>query len=92
MSHKPRKIMAVEMRALGMTYRKIGENLDVSPTRAQQLVIAGKRVFARRLQAEARAYEERCNDGHFKTYELQMLLPLLGFLKEIADGPTTDSK
>lgn len=92
MSHKPRKIMAVEMRNLGMTYRKIGEYLDVSPTRAQLLVIAGKRVFARRLQAEARVYEEECNEGHFKAYELQMLLPLLGFLKEIADGPTTDSK
>jgi hypothetical protein len=92
MSHKPRKIMAVEMRNLGMTYRKIGESLDVSPSRAQQLVIAGKRVFARRLRAEARVYEEECNDGGFKAYELQLLLPLLGFLREIADGPTTDSK
>ena len=84
MSHKPRKIMAVEMRALGMTYRKIGESLDVSPSRAQQLVIAGKRVFARRLRAEAQRFEKDCDDGGFKAYELQLLLPLLGFLKEIA--------
>lgn len=84
MSHKPRKIMAVEMRNLGMTYKKIGESLDVSPSRAQQLVISGKRAFARRLRAEAQGFEKERNDGCFKAYELQILLPLLGFLKEIA--------
>jgi hypothetical protein len=82
--YKPRKIMALEMRNLGMTYKKIGESLGVSPSRAQQLVIAGKRVFARRLRTEAHLFEKECNDGHFKAYELQLLLPLLGFLKEVA--------
>lgn len=81
---KPRKIMAAEMRNLGMTYKKIGESLGVSPSRATQLVVAGKRAFAQRLRTEARVYEEECNDGRFKAYELQLLLPLLGFLKEIA--------
>ena len=90
MSHKPQKITAMEMRDIGMTYKEIAERFVVPLTEARKLVAAGKRIREWRLQAEARLYEEECNNRHFKAYELQILLPLLGFLKEIADGPTTD--
>ena len=92
MSHQPRKMTALTMRDIGMTYREIGERFGVSRSRAQQLVEAGKRIREWRLQSDAKLFAEECRNRDFKAYELQMLLPLLGFLKELADGPTTDSK
>ena len=73
---------ALQMRNSGMKYRQIGEVLGVSGNRAMQLV--------KRAQRECSAGFRYRYRPRLEQYEVKALLPLIDFLREIADG-TTDT-
>lgn len=78
-SAEVRRVAALRMRGQGMTYRQIGEALGgVSANRAMQIVQQAKRhsVAGYRYKHE--------NAGLNKT-EVELLMPLMDYLKRIAD-------
>jgi transposase len=78
-----RRLVALHMRNSGMKYRQIGEVIGVSSNRAMQLV--------KRAQRECSAgFRYRYREAALDAHEVQELLPLIDFLREIADG-TTDT-
>ena len=78
-----RRLLAFKMRREGMKFREIGQVFGVSANRAMQLV--------KRAQRECSAgFLYRHRDPILSESEAQALLPLIDFLREIADG-TTDT-
>ena len=74
-----RRMRALHMRERGMTYKGVGLVLGVSATRAQQLV--------RRALRECTA-GYRYQHKELSLSDAKQLLPLLGFLKGVADERT----
>jgi len=78
-----RRLLAYRLRMDGKTFKEVGEVLGVSRERARQLV-------TRAIRECSPGFRYRHKNPVLDTYEIQALLPLIDFLREIADG-TTDT-
>ena len=74
-----RRMDALHLREEGKTFREIGEFFGVTRERARQMV-------ARATRECSSGHRFRHRDAWLNFREAFELMPLLGFLKEIADG------
>jgi len=77
-----RRMVALSMRNQGKTFQEIGEVFGVSRERARQLV-------ARAIRECSAGFRYRHKDAGLERHEVDALMPLLDFLKEVADDQRT---
>ena len=73
-----RRMLALSMRYQGKTFREIGQYFGVTRERARQLV-------TRALRESSAGFRYRHKDPVLDLSEIKNLLPLLGYLKELAN-------
>lgn len=73
-----RRMAALQLRSSGMTYQEVGEVFGVSRERARQLV-------ARAIRECSAGFRYRHKDAGVREGEVKMLMPLVDFLREVAN-------
>lgn len=82
---KMRRMMAYQLRMQGKTLKKVGEVFGVSPERARQMI-----TRAIRECSAGPSYQYK-NAG-VRSDEVEMLMPLVDFLKELSRVITSEAK
>ena len=77
-----RRTMAYQLRREGFTFKEIGQIFGVSSERARQLV-------ARAIRECSAGHRYRHKNAGLERHEIKALMPLINFLKEVADDQRT---
>jgi hypothetical protein len=76
-----RRMMAYQLRMQGKTFKEVGEAFGVSLERARQLVTQATRECSA-------GYWYRHENARLKRHEIDALMPLIDFLREVANENT----